>query len=61
MTIKTAARINGTEIHRVVEACKTRLAIDFDTPAKMIFGQYGPQIGLTGDEMDRLIWELAGE
>lgn len=50
--------ISTEKRNAVIEACKTRLAIDFDTPARDILSYYGSQIGLTGRQMDDLLRSL---
>lgn len=39
----------------VIEACKRRLAMDFDTPARTIIEYYGAELGLSYERMVKLL------
>ncbi len=46
---------------KIVEACKTELAINFDCPAAQILRVYGGKLGLSGKQMGALLRSLVAE
>jgi hypothetical protein len=44
--------------NEIIEACKTELAINFDCPAKQILRVYGAKLGISGEQMDKLLRSL---
>jgi hypothetical protein len=45
-TIYTAAQVD-----RIIDACCTELAMNFDVPAMSILGWYGAKLGITAEQL----------
>ena len=45
---------------KIIGDCRRKLAMDFDTPAKQIIGQYAAQLGLNEKQFNILCEKISG-